>query len=194
MKSPEQPQDSGSTSKPGSDQDRGTLSLQASRPVLSELGARRASEQAREHAKRIKRARHKAQTDFNAWKKTLCSLINKESRIEFNEEALTWQFVVPARLNRFFYEVMIKEYVRAKKATNEGDAAVMVRQEFDDAADAVIKTEQMLLEQRRARARAESEVKRDDLAVSKEALDHEPDRAGDPVDSGSIDRLGGDNT
>lgn len=149
MNSLKQPIDNELTNKPSSDQGKDTSNSKAFRPVLGALRVEQESEKSRKRAKQIKKARQKAQTEFKAWKRMLCNLINKESQVEFNKETLTWQFVVPARLNRFFYEVMIKEYVRAKKAANKDDAATMIRQKFDTAADAAISAEKILLEQQK---------------------------------------------
>ena len=148
MTSPEQQTGKGSTSKPNTEAESAQSSPKAFRPVLGELEARRQAEDARKRAKLVKQKRQKARTEFNAWKKNLCRIIEKESDIVFDETTLTWQFVVPAGLNRCFYEVMIKEYVRAKKAANEGDAAKLVRQEFDDAA---LEAEKVLQKQHDAR-------------------------------------------
>jgi hypothetical protein len=150
MNSPEQPQGKESKSKPAPDKAQATQSPKAFRPVLGELQARRQQKEAHDLAKARKRARHRAQTEFKAWKRSLCELINKGSTIEWIEQpdgSLAWKFVVPARLNQFFYEVMINEYVAAKKASSKGGAARLVRQEFDAAADAVLEAEQKLQQQ-----------------------------------------------
>lgn len=179
--------DNSSAKAPSTDQAAAKPTPTAFRPVLGAIEARKQAEADRERQKLLKRKRQEAKTEFNAWKRNLCEIINKESQLIFDEESYTWQFVVPARLNRFFYEVMLKEYVRAKKAANEGDAAALVRAEFDQAAEAVIEAEGQLERKRKGEDH-------DDLAVSQDALDHEPDRAGDPADGGGVDHLGGDHS
>jgi len=189
MNGQEQSNDNRSPKAPSTDQATAKPTPTAFQPVLGEIAARKQAEVDRERQKLLKRKRQEAKTEFNVWKRNLCSIINKESQLIFDEKSFTWQFVVPARLNRFFYEVMLKEYVRAKKAANEGDAAALVRAEFDQAAEAVIEAEGQL-----ERAAEEKGDDHDDLAVSQDALDHEPDRAGDPADGGGVDHLGGDHS
>jgi hypothetical protein len=100
---------------------KGTLRL------LGQLEAEKESESERERQKLLKRKKQEARTEFNGWKKGICEIVEKESELLFNEETFTWHFIVPAKLSRFFYEIMLKEYVRAKKAATEQDAAKLVR-------------------------------------------------------------------
>lgn len=148
MNGQEQSNDNGSPKAPSTDQATAKPSPTAFQPVLGSIEARKQAEAEHERQKLLKRKRQEAKTEFNAWKRNLCAIINKESQLIFDEATFTWQFVVPARLNRFFYEVMLKEYVRAKKAATEGDAAALVRAEFDAAADAVIEAEAQLEERK----------------------------------------------
>lgn len=141
MNSQEQQSKQPSPTKQADDQGKAEPSPKPFQPLLAQLREKQVREEERKRRKTLKAARGKAQREFKAWKNTLCGIIQKDSELEFDEATLSWTCIIPPKLNQFFYEVMIREYVRMKKAPDKATAAVLVRQEFNAVAEESIAAE-----------------------------------------------------
>lgn len=75
-----------------------------------------------------KRALQKAKHEFRTWKKSIARIITAESEMVRNADG-SYSFVLPARLTKLVYEVMIREHVKMKGCTRD-EAEKVVRRGF----------------------------------------------------------------
>ena len=90
--------------------------------ALGDLRASKRAEEARAEQSEAKRIRRKARAEFAAWKRAMCDLVARESKLEINEGDGSWRFLVPPRLVKFVFAVMVKEYLAANPGADEGQA------------------------------------------------------------------------
>lgn len=103
-------------------------------PILSISRSQKAQKEAGERVRATRRARQRARGEFSAWKRRLCEIIQMESRIEMSQDELSWRFVLPAKLSRFFFEVMVNEYQRVGANADRKAAIERVRADIEGAA------------------------------------------------------------
>lgn len=87
-------------------------------------------EEQRKAARKLKRERQKAKTEFRAWRRKLCQIIQTESELAFKADG-SYNFVLPPKLTQLVYKVMVRDHIRMKNCSKD-EAVNAVRQEFVD--------------------------------------------------------------
>ena len=118
------------------DADRGRLTRQASSAIIA-ARVGKAREQASKEAAKRRRTRRKARAEFSAWKRQICAMVQGESKIVSDDEGDGFTFVVPKRLVRFIFALMVKEYMATKGAKDVGEARDMIQADVAKHAETV---------------------------------------------------------
>jgi hypothetical protein len=125
MNGPDKQNDNGSTKK--QNDDAAPVSSRQPSPLALVRG-QQAQEQHRQQLKEQRRALQKSKTEFRQWKRDLCKIINTESEMVRNKDG-SYSFVLPAKITRLVYEVMLREHMAMKDCSRE-EAENAVRQGF----------------------------------------------------------------
>jgi hypothetical protein len=71
----------------------------------------------------------KAHKEFKDWKRALCDMITRESSLEINRDG-SYAFLLPPRLVKLVWEVMIRERMRVEKVSAK-EAVARTKDELD---------------------------------------------------------------
>lgn len=108
-----------------------------------------------DHAHDERRRLQKEKEQFRKWKKELCRIIQTESEMARNPDG-SYSFVLPPKITRLVWEVMLREHVKMRGCSRE-EAANVVRRGFLEAAD---KLDKVVVGNQDAIAKAEQQLGR----------------------------------